>query len=71
MLTESADQLKGVWSGVAVTGERLGNAAFYLEGKSGQRTYHVIGRVTRGQLALNYSATTEHERYFGWSVLKH
>ena len=69
-LSENSDRLKGVWSGVAVTGERLGNASFYLEGKLGQRTYRVLGRVAKGQLVLNYSASAEHERYVGWSQLE-
>jgi hypothetical protein len=68
-LTENAEGLKGVWSGVEVTGERLGNASFYLQGKLGQRNYRVLGRVAKGQLVLNYSATTANERYTGWSTL--
>ncbi len=69
-LSENSGSLQGVWSGVAVTGERLGNSSFYLEGKLGQRTYRVIGRVAKGQLTLNYSATAADERYIGWSTLK-
>jgi hypothetical protein len=69
-LAETAGGLKGVWSDVAVTGERLGNASFYLAGKSGQRTYRVVGRITQGELRLDYSAMGEDEPYFGWSTLK-
>ena len=68
-LSENSDSLRGVWSGVTVTGERLGNASFYLAGKLGQRTYHVLGRVAKGQLALSYSAAADDERYVGWSTL--
>ena len=69
-LSENAGILQGVWSGVRVTGERLGNSSFYLEGKLGQRTYRVIGRVAEGRLVLNYSAVAEEEQYVGWSMLK-
>ena len=69
-LVEDDHQLKGTWSGVSVTGERIGNASFYLEGKLGPRTYHIVGRVTKGHLALDYSATSGSERYYGWSMLE-
>jgi hypothetical protein len=70
-LSEQDDQLMGNWSGVRVSGERIGPATFYLAGTLGERKYRVVGRVTKGRLALNYSATTGSERYVGWSTLAH
>jgi hypothetical protein len=69
-ITERAGKLQGVWSGVDVTGERLGNATFYLEGKLGTRFYRVVGRVLKDVLVLDYAATEGRERYVGWSTLK-
>jgi hypothetical protein len=69
-LTEQAGRLQGVWSDVSVTGERLGSASFTLTGTSGKRTYRVVGRVSQGELRLDYSATQGDDRYFGWSTLK-
>ncbi|MBS0209640.1 MAG: caspase family protein [Planctomycetes bacterium] len=69
-LKESAGQLRGVWSDVPVTGERLGSTRFYLRGTSGKRAYLVAGWVSHGQLRLDYSATDENDRYFGWSTLQ-
>lgn len=69
-LAESAAQLEGVWSGVAVKGERLGDNSFYLQGISGKRSYRVVGRVTQAALQLDYSATQGTQRYFGRSSLQ-
>jgi len=68
-VTENADELKGVWSGVDVSGERLGNAMFFLEGTSGNRRYHVVGYVAEARLVLDYSATNGNEHYWGRSTL--
>jgi hypothetical protein len=70
-LVERSGQLEGDWSGVDVSGERLGPTSFYLEGKLGTRTYHIVGRIAKGRLTLNYSASSESEQYFGWSTLEH
>lgn len=68
-ISENADELRGVWSGVNVRGERLGNAMYFLKGSSGQRHYHVIGHVANGRLVLHYSATEGDKRYTGRSAL--
>lgn len=70
-LTENDGRLKGEWSHVAVTGERLGDSSFYLTALSGKKTYRVVGRVSQGELKLDYSATEGNDRYFGWSTLTH
>ena len=68
-VTENAGKLGGDWSGVSVTGERLGDAMFFLEGQSGKRQYRVIGHVTNQRLVLDYSATSGNDRYVGRSML--
>jgi|GEM_PF-325139 hypothetical protein len=70
-LTENAEQLHGVWSGVDVSGERLGDATIFLEGALRQRHYRIVGHVIEGRLILDYIATTSNEYYHGRSTLNH
>ncbi len=69
-LVEAGGRLRGTWSGLAVTGERLGSATFYLTAKRGDLRYRVVGRVDRGGLTLSYSAATRTTRYTGRARLK-
>jgi hypothetical protein len=69
-LAENAGKLSGDWSGLAVKGERLGNATLYLTAERGEIRYRLIGRLSEGQLILSYSATSKTTRYTGSSMLK-
>lgn len=69
-LSETGGQLRGVWSGLTVNGERLGNATFSLTATQEDVRYRVIGRVDRGYLILTYSATGKGPRYTGRSTLQ-
>lgn len=69
-LAETDDgTLSGKWSGLAVTGERLGNASFYLTARRGDLSYRLVGHVQKGQLTLGYSATSKKTHYTGQAVL--
>jgi hypothetical protein len=69
-LVETQGTLQGRWSGLAITGQRLGNNTLYLTGKRGDMTYRVVGCVDRGELVLGYSATSKTTRYTGQAMLK-
>lgn len=69
-LSETGGNLRGVWSGLTVNGERLGNATIYLTATQGEVRYRVIGRIDRGYLILTYSATGKGSRYTGCSTLQ-
>lgn len=69
-LVETQGRLQGGWSGLPVTGQRLGNTTCYLSATRGDVTYRVVGYVHRGELTLDYSATSKATRYTGRATLK-
>jgi Caspase domain len=68
-ITEQDSAIIGDWSGVQVTGVRLGNTSFHLSGRSGKRHYTIVGLFEKDQLILHYAATAPDLRYFGKSTL--
>ncbi|HEV3024436.1 MAG TPA: hypothetical protein VGX76_18295, partial [Pirellulales bacterium] len=69
-IAETQGVLQGHWSGMAITGQRLGDTTFYFAARDGDVNYRVVGWVDRGELILGYSATSKTTHYTGQAMLK-